>query len=115
VSKGCPDCQHYSTVCKDSRPTSYHGYPATRRRRECKKCKHRFSTIEVSDIDLAAIQPPDTELLNKQVTLLIEKHLRGHAQTMTIAVIEALRQPNFFTQTHQGSISKTAPLLKGTL
>jgi transcriptional repressor NrdR len=40
----CPKCQHDSTRVLDSRETE--GQKAIRRRRECEKCRHRFTTFE---------------------------------------------------------------------
>jgi transcriptional repressor NrdR len=40
----CPKCQHDDTRVLDSRDTD--GQKAVRRRRECAKCKHRFTTFE---------------------------------------------------------------------
>lgn len=40
----CPKCQHEDTRVLDSRETD--GNKAVRRRRECEKCKHRFTTFE---------------------------------------------------------------------
>lgn len=34
----------------DSRPTTFSGEPAVRRRRKCRKCGHRDSTFEISGI-----------------------------------------------------------------
>ena len=40
----CPKCKKNSTRVLDSRETDSH--KAVRRRRECEKCKHRFTTFE---------------------------------------------------------------------
>lgn len=40
----CPKCQEKDTRVLDSRETE--GQKAIRRRRECAKCKHRFTTFE---------------------------------------------------------------------
>lgn len=40
----CPKCQNNDTRVLDSRETD--GHKAVRRRRECEKCKHRFTTFE---------------------------------------------------------------------
>ena len=40
----CPKCEHEDTRVLDSRETE--GQKAIRRRRECGKCKHRFTTFE---------------------------------------------------------------------
>lgn len=40
----CPKCQNKNTRVLDSRVTD--GQKAIRRRRECEKCKHRFTTFE---------------------------------------------------------------------
>lgn len=44
----CPSCGAGLEV-KDSRPSTWHGQPAIRRRRRCKKCQWRGSTYEVLD------------------------------------------------------------------
>lgn len=40
----CPKCQHKDTRVLDSRETE--GNKAVRRRRQCEKCNHRFTTFE---------------------------------------------------------------------
>lgn len=40
----CPKCQYHDTRVLDSRETE--GHKTVRRRRECGKCKHRFTTFE---------------------------------------------------------------------
>lgn len=40
----CPCCQHTSSRVLESRSTE--GGSSVRRRRECIKCKHRFTTYE---------------------------------------------------------------------
>lgn len=40
----CPKCEHKDTRVLDSRETE--GQKAVRRRRECEKCKNRFTTFE---------------------------------------------------------------------
>lgn len=40
----CPRCEHNDTSVLDSRETD--GNKAVRRRRECNKCNHRFTTFE---------------------------------------------------------------------
>ncbi|MFH1218286.1 MAG: transcriptional regulator NrdR [Candidatus Peregrinibacteria bacterium] len=40
----CPKCEHNGTRVLDSRETD--GQRAVRRRRECEKCGHRFTTFE---------------------------------------------------------------------
>lgn len=44
----CPKCQHDDTRVLDSRETDSH--KAVRRRRECGKCKHRFTTFERPEV-----------------------------------------------------------------
>jgi len=44
----CPKCQHNDTRVLDSRETD--GQKAVRRRRECEKCKHRFTTFERTEM-----------------------------------------------------------------
>lgn len=44
----CPKCQYKDTRVLDSRETD--GNKAVRRRRECEKCKHRFTTFEHAEI-----------------------------------------------------------------
>ncbi len=40
----CPKCQYDDTRVLDSRESE--GHKSVRRRRECEKCKHRFTTFE---------------------------------------------------------------------
>jgi|GEM_PF-5717397 len=49
----CPQCGPVSTHTIDSRVTTTNGDVVTRRRRVCKSCGERFSTLEmpVNDID----------------------------------------------------------------
>lgn len=51
----CPFCEYFDTKVIDSRPTE-EGY-AIRRRRECGKCKKRFTTYEkIEEIPLIVIK-----------------------------------------------------------
>ncbi|MDK2920137.1 MAG: transcriptional repressor NrdR [Candidatus Petromonas sp.] len=51
----CPFCSHYETKVVDSRPTDEG--QAIRRRRECIKCKKRFTTYEkVEEIPLIVVK-----------------------------------------------------------
>ncbi|MFH2018821.1 MAG: transcriptional regulator NrdR [bacterium] len=51
----CPVCSNKETRVLDTRETA--GNLAVRRRRECDKCKHRFSTIEEIEIlDLMVVK-----------------------------------------------------------
>lgn len=54
----CPYCQHEVTAVLDSRETE--DQAAIRRRRECEKCKKRFTTYERTDLaDLIVIKKDD--------------------------------------------------------
>jgi transcriptional repressor NrdR len=44
----CPKCQYNDTRVLDSRETD--SQKAVRRRRECEKCKHRFTTFERTEM-----------------------------------------------------------------
>ncbi len=69
----CPKCQHKDTKVYDSRST--HGDRAVRRRRQCVKCKHRFSTLEeVKILDL------NVEKRNGQVVPFSEGKLKKGVQ-----------------------------------
>lgn len=46
----CPQCNHEKALVIDSR-SAYEGR-VTRRRMECRKCKHRFSSLEFRSRDL---------------------------------------------------------------
>lgn len=55
----CPKCQHDSTRVLDSRETE--GQKAIRRRRECEKCRHRFTTFErVETTNLVVVKKDGT-------------------------------------------------------
>ena len=41
----CPKCRHNYSICTDSRPNA--NGTRRRRRRKCKKCAYKFSTLEV--------------------------------------------------------------------
>lgn len=45
----CPKCQKGDTCVLDSRETD--GHKAVRRRRECEKCHHRFTTFERVEVN----------------------------------------------------------------
>jgi transcriptional regulator NrdR family protein len=61
----------------DSRPRNRFGPWTVERRRECKSCKHRFSTIEIQTGDLAEL-------------LKILKHTREIARELEQARIKIL-------------------------
>ena len=42
----CPKCKGATSV-KDSRDFKYQNVDTTRRRRRCRKCGHRYSTVEI--------------------------------------------------------------------
>jgi len=42
----CPTCRDRHSFVRDSRPTK-EGYETIRRRRQCKACGERYSTIEI--------------------------------------------------------------------
>ena len=74
----CPKCQKKDTRVLDSRETE--GQKAIRRRRECSKCKHRFTTFErVETTDLIVVKKDgareayDREKLLKGVWKACEK------------------------------------------
>jgi len=54
----CPHCET-GTRCTDSRPIR--GGTVTMRRRECRKCKRRFTTYERA----GATHPPDNSILKR--------------------------------------------------
>jgi len=48
----CPACGSHMIIIADSRPSKAIGEVGTRRRRACRDCSHRWSTIEVSEAAL---------------------------------------------------------------
>lgn len=44
----CPECAAPTSKVVDSRIGSAEGFPATRRRRKCEGCSHRWTTYEIS-------------------------------------------------------------------
>ncbi|GAE30132.1 MULTISPECIES: transcriptional regulator NrdR [Halalkalibacter] len=67
----CPACQYNGTRVLDSRPS--HEGRSIRRRRECEKCHHRFTTFEmVEEVPLIVVKKDGTrQEFNR------EKLLRG--------------------------------------
>lgn len=63
----CPHCQSEKTICLDSRPQDTY----TRRRRQCKSCKQRFTTLEVVAIE--AKGQIATQLIGKKVLHAMEE------------------------------------------
>ncbi|MBI5611222.1 MAG: transcriptional repressor NrdR [Deltaproteobacteria bacterium] len=53
----CPLCQHDADRVLDSRPTPQGD--ATRRRRECERCNHRFTTYERVELQLPLVVKKD--------------------------------------------------------
>lgn len=45
----CPSCGHHEHAVMDSRPGVFMGINMIRRRRKCKACDHRFSTLEMRE------------------------------------------------------------------
>lgn len=45
----CPNCQCVNTIVIDTRRIEHR----IRRRRACERCKQRFTTYEITDLDLA--------------------------------------------------------------
>jgi len=73
----CPYCNNNETQVVDKRETK--NFLVTRRRRECLKCKKRFTTYERVEIDLMVIkkdnrrEPFDREKLKKGILRACEK------------------------------------------
>lgn len=74
----CPACNYRDTKVIDSRVSS--DGLSIRRRRECEKCEHRFSTLETLEIlDLAVVkrdgrrEPYDREKLERGLRKALEK------------------------------------------
>jgi C4-type Zn-finger protein len=44
----CPECEAFTTTVRDSRPATFLGADAIRRRRQCDQCQFRWTTYEVS-------------------------------------------------------------------
>ncbi|WP_370209072.1 NrdR family transcriptional regulator [Pararhodobacter marinus] len=51
----CPRC-HGATTVIDSRGTALGDLPTIRRRRRCASCDHRFTTYELQDTVIAAVE-----------------------------------------------------------
>lgn len=51
----CPECGKDEGKILESRVTTYRGFSAKRRRRECQECGHRWPTREISEADLIKI------------------------------------------------------------
>lgn len=73
----CPYCNSEDTKVVDKRETEKHG--VTRRRRECLKCKKRFTTYERIEIDLMVLKKDnrreqfDREKLKRGILRACEK------------------------------------------
>lgn len=69
----CPECGDATRVV-DTRPTSVSGMVATRRRRECNRCGHRFRTTEVygADVLSARLSEADQRMVAALVRRLAE-------------------------------------------
>ena len=105
VKKGvvmkCPFCQHAESSVVDSRLTSEE--ESIRRRRECSKCKQRFTTYErAEDYEITVIkrdgtsQPFSREKILKGLLLACEKRPVKQEQIETVAarVESSLRRTN---------------------
>lgn len=55
VDMPCPMCGRGENRILETRLTTYLGFHAKRRRRECLNCKHRWPTREISESDLSRI------------------------------------------------------------
>lgn len=77
IKMKCPYCNNNETQVVDKRETK--NFLVTRRRRECLKCKKRFTTYERVEIDLMVIkkdnrrEPFDREKLKKGILRACEK------------------------------------------
>lgn len=81
----CPKCHHDDTRVVDSREAN--GNREIRRRRECEKCKHRFTTFERRDsVNLIVVkkdgsrQPYQREKIETGVWKACQKRLVTQAQ-----------------------------------
>jgi len=72
IGLACPACNHLASGCVDSRPTDRGA--SVRRRRECKHCGARFTTIEECAETVKAVVPPPSPV--SRPTLLTQRSLR---------------------------------------
>lgn len=54
----CPQCKHYISDVKDTRPTNIFG-GTIKRSRECELCAFRFTTLELSEKQIDALTRND--------------------------------------------------------
>jgi transcriptional repressor NrdR len=90
----CPFCKNTNTRVVDKRDRT--DYSITRRRRECTKCKMRFSTYErIENIDLEVIkksgriEPFNSEKLRRGITLAVQKYITSEVINEIIERIES--------------------------
>lgn len=91
----CPFCSHGDTQVKDSR--SSEDGRTTRRRRECEKCKRRFTTFERFQVQQTAVIKKDgtRELFDRDKLLksiMIAMRKRNVAQTTLSALVADVEQ-----------------------
>lgn len=68
----CPQCNSSETLCKDSRLAVYDNFIAKRRRRFCPGCKIRYSTFELTEEDLEALQKPTNHKAERIRALMVQ-------------------------------------------
>lgn len=71
----CPQCGSSDLSCKDSRQANKIGFICIRRRKLCGKCKFRFTTWEISEMDIVLIEERSNFTLSQMQTLI--NHIRG--------------------------------------
>lgn len=86
MSFPCVKCGVRDTVVKDSRPTGIGLFAATRRRRLCVSCGHRFSTFETHEAmrtDIKKITAAQNALSDVEAALVRARKIVGPAETPT--------------------------------
>lgn len=77
----CPECAYRNTGVTDSRPSLFSGFITTRRRRQCPKCRHRFTTYEASEAYFRALTVIQMKAIGGKISdSIIEKYFRQNAQ-----------------------------------
>ena len=74
----CPQCGNNNTWCSDSRQVI--GRPWRRRRRRCRDCDFRWSTLEVAEHELAALVEFHESLTKMHSVLsdILHEHNKPH-------------------------------------
>jgi len=103
----CPKCQNADTKVVDSRTAN--DLRAVRRRRECEKCAHRFTTFERVEVPLISVEKNDgnfenfdREKLKKSISLACGKRpISPEKIEKIVAEIEEKCATNKKNSTHE--------------